>query len=145
AEQIDQPELDSYASEYFFLDEQGRMEFHAPVNGFTTSGASGATRSELRERVADYSLSAWDPNNIGPRVISVTIQGDSTYISGGSNPRQEMIGCQIHGDSGTPPSYAAAEYHVSTPRIRIFGGDPRTVSTGDFRDNPVQGITPDTY
>src|SRR5690606_42125269 len=98
----------------------------------------GPTRSELREREADYSLSAWDPNTTELRGMTVTLQADATNISGGYNPRQEMIVWQIHGDSGTPPIYAAAEYHVSTPGIIIFVGEPLNGSTGDFRDNPVQ-------
>src|SRR5690606_14161200 len=145
AEQIDQPELNSYASEFFYLDDQNRMVCHAPVDGYTTSGESGATRTELREHEADYENSAWDPRTTALRSLTLTTQADATNISGGTEPRQEMIIWQVHGDGGTPPLYLAAEYHVSTPRIRLYASDPFFGSDGDYRDNPVVGITPDSF
>jgi ribonucleotide reductase alpha subunit len=126
ADQIDQPALATYFDPaYFILDSTGRMVFTAPVNGATTSGASGATRSELREHEAgSYSNSAWDPNTTGRRQLTVTLRADATSITGGTTPRQEMIIFQIHGASGTPPLYLAAEWTSSgspvTPRIRLY-------------------------
>src|SRR5690606_33420980 len=140
AEQINQPELDSYASEYFFLDAEGRMAMLAPVDGFTTSGESGATRCEFRERdLPGYTPSAWSIYDRAGRSLTVSGYFDPTSIEGGSNPRKEMIIGQIHGDLGSPPIYLAAEYHVSTPRIRLFKYNG---SNSAGIGNPVVGIEP---
>jgi hypothetical protein len=49
-----------------------------------------------------------------------------------------MIFAQIHGAGDSPiPLILAAEYHVATPRVRIFKNGPGL-------DNPVVGITPST-
>src|SRR5690606_33463144 len=140
AEQINQPELDSYASEYFFLDAEGRMAMLAPVDGFTTSGESGATRCEFRERdLPGYTPSAWSIYDRAGRSLTVSGYFDPTSIEGGSNPRKEMIIGQIHGDLGSPPIYLAAEYHVATPRIRLFKYNG---SNSAGIGNPVVGIEP---
>jgi len=148
AEQIDQPELDSYASEFFHLDEDGRMVFVAPVEGATTSGESGATRSEKRERESDYSLSGWDPATTGRRQLTVVCRVDGTSIdgpvAGTEGRRQEVIFFQIHGTSGTPPIYLTAEWTssgnpIGTPRVRMF-----VSGSGLSNANLVSPITPDT-
>ena len=155
AAQIDQPELASYTHpDFFVMDEQGRMVCTAPVEGSTTSGASGATRCEFREREADYSTSAWDPRTTGLRRMTITTQVDATQINplATDQGRREAIFWQIHGESGTPPLYLAAEWSANStgtmlaePRVRLYGGDPLNGSTGDFRDNPIINITPDTF
>lgn len=138
AEQINQPELDSYEDEHFFLTNEGRMRFVAPVVGATTSGASGATRAELRGREANYDLEAWDPHITGRRQVTLTTRVDASNITGGSNPRKEAIFFQIHGAGDSPiPLILSAEYHVATPRVRIFKNGPGLT-------NPVTGITPTT-
>lgn len=138
AAQINQPELDTYTDEHFFTTAEGRMRFVAPVNGATTSGASGATRSELRAHEANYDEEAFDPYTTGRRQVTLTTRVDATNISGGSNPRKEAIFFQIHGAGDSPiPLILSAEYHVATPRVRIFKNGPGLT-------NPVTGITPTT-
>lgn len=139
AEQIDQPELDTYTDENFYVDEQSRVVCSAPVNGFTTSGASGATRYELRQRrKGTYALAAIDPYGVGRWQMTGTSYVDATSITGGTAPRKEGIFAQIHGAGSSPiPLILAAEYHVATPRVRIFKNGPGF-------DNPVTGITPTT-
>lgn len=138
AEQIDQPELDTYTDEHFFTTPAGRMRFVAPVVGATTSGASGATRSELRAHEANYDEEAFNPHTTGRRQVTLTTRVDASNISGGSNPRKEAIFFQIHGAGDSPiPLILSAEYHVATPRVRIFKDGPGLT-------NPVTGITPTT-
>jgi hypothetical protein len=49
-----------------------------------------------------------------------------------------MIWAQIHGAGDSPiPFVLAAEYHVATPRVRVFLNGPGFA-------NPVTGITPTT-
>lgn len=144
AAQIDQPALATYTDPNFYTDDLRRMVFVAPVIGATTSGESGATRSEGREHESDYSNSAWDPRTTGRRQFTITTRVDGTSIAGGTLPRQEVICYQIHGASGTPPLYLTAEWTssgnpISTPRIRVF-----LSGTGMSNFNAVTGITPDT-
>jgi hypothetical protein len=139
AEQINQPELDGYESDGFYVDEQNRVVCIADVNGFTTSGASGATRRELRQRrKGTYALAAMDPNAAGRWQMTGTSYVDATSITGGTTPRKEGIFAQIHGAGDSPiPLILAAEYHVSPARIRIYKNGPGFA-------NPVTSITPDT-
>jgi hypothetical protein len=138
AAQIDQPALATYTDANFSTTTARRMRFVAPVNGATTSGASGATRSELRAHEADYDDEAFDPATTGRRQLTVTFRADPTSITGGSNPRQEGIVFQIHGAGDSPiPLILAAEWTSGgspvTPRIRIFKNGPGLA-------NPVTGI-----
>lgn len=144
AEQIDQPALNTFTDSHFYSDTERRMVFVAPVIGATTSGESGATRSEGREHESDYSSSAWDPRTTGRRQFTITTRVDGTSIVGGTLPREEVICYQIHGASGTPPLYLTAEWTssgnpIATPRIRVF-----LSGTGMSNFNAVTGITPDT-
>lgn len=144
AAQIDQPELATFASEHFYLDESDRMVGVAPVNGATTSGSEG-TRAELREHEdGSYANSAWDPLTTGRRQLTICCQVDSTSITGGTLPRQEGIFAQIHGATGTPPIYLTAEWTsngtpVATPRVRAF-----VSGTGMSNFNLLSPITPTT-
>jgi hypothetical protein len=139
AAQIDQPALDTYSDDHFFLDNENRMVFVAPIEGATTSGASGATRSELRQRTYAYALAAMDPDAMGlVYQMTVTCYPDPSNITPDPPGRKEMIFCQIHGADDSPiPLILAAEYHVATPRVRTFKNGPGL-------DNPVLGITPTT-
>lgn len=144
ADQIDQPALATYASEWFYLDSLNRMVCIAPVNGATTSGESGATRTELRQHEkGSYTSTAFDPNTTGRRQITLTTRADPTSITGGTLPRQELIIFQIHGASGTPPIYLTAEWTSSgtpvTPRIRMF-----LSGSGLSNTNVVSNITTTT-
>ena len=138
AAQIDQPELATYEDSNYYV-ESGEIVCVAPVQGFTTSGQSGATRTEHREHEAgSYANSAWNPLTTGRRQLTITTKADATGISGGSAPRKEAIIYQIHGAGDSPiPLILAAEYHVATPRIRVFLNGPGFA-------NPVLGITPTT-
>ncbi len=143
AAQIDQPALATYFDANFYVDANGYIVCTAPVNGFTTSG-SGGTRSEGREHENNYANSAWDPNTTGLREFTITTRANPTSITGGTNPRQEEIIYQIHGASGTPPIYFAAEWTsngvpVDPARIRMF-----VSGTGMSNANVVTGITTDT-
>jgi hypothetical protein len=135
--EVAQPELDTYASEYLYLDDQDRMVMVAPVAGFTTGDSA---RSELRE-MQGAAEAAWSLRDPEPRSLTVTGYFDPTNVSGGSNPRPEMIIGQIHGTLGSPPLILAAEYHVATPRIRIYKYNGS--STPGF-GNMLAGITPTT-
>ena len=146
AEQIDQPELDDYSSEYLYLDEDGLMVCEAPVNGFTTSGESGATRTEFREHETNYANSAWNPATTGRRQLTITVRVDGTQITGTAPARrQEVTFLQIHGATGTPPLYLTGEYTTSgnplpgDPRVRLF-----LSGTGMANTNALASITPDT-
>lgn len=125
ATQINQPALATYADPNFNLDGSNMMVCVAPVNGATTSGSTG-TRCELRQHEkADYASTAFDPATTGRRELTLTTRADATSITGGSNPRQEVIICQIHGASGTPPLYLTAEWTsggvtLPSPLIRVF-------------------------
>ena len=139
AEQIDQPQLDSYESANFFVDDDGFVVCRAAVDGYSTSSASGATRMEFRQhRKGTYALAAMNPNSTGRWQMTITTRADPTSITGGSAPRKEMIIAQIHGAGDSPiPLILAAEYHVSPTRVRIYKNSPGFA-------NPVTGITPDT-
>jgi hypothetical protein len=138
AAQIDQPELATYTDANNYT-ENGEIVCRAPVQGATTSGASGATRDEYREHEAgSYANTAFDPLTTSRRQLTITTRVDMTSIAGGSNPRKEGIVFQIHGAGDSPiPLILSAEYHVATPRIRVFLNGPGF-------DNPVVGITPET-
>lgn len=138
AAQIDQPELATYQDANNYT-ENGMIVCRAPVVGATTSGASGATRDEYREHEAgSYANSAWDPLTTGRRQLTITTHVDASNITGGTTPRKESIVFQIHGAGDSPiPLILAAEYHVATPRIRVYRDGPGF-------DNPVLGITPTT-
>lgn len=131
AEQINQPELETFeiaesagGPTAWYVDDLGRIVAVADVDGYTTSGASGATRMELRQRDPNYDLTAFDPHTATQRMTAI-IYPDATNITDGSNPRQEMIIWQIHGAGGTPPLLLAAEFDtVAQPRIRIFKDGP---------------------
>ncbi len=143
AEQIDQPALDSYESANFFVDENGFVVCIAPVDGFSTSAASGATRMELRQhRKGTYANAAMDPNAAGRWQMTITTSADPTSVTGGSNPRQELIIAQIHGAASTPiPLILSAEWtsggNPVTPRVRIFKNGPGFA-------NLITGITTST-
>lgn len=128
--EVEQPELASYSSNYLFLDAQDRMVLTAPVDGFTTGTG---TRSEFRE-MEGGTEAGWNMATSGYRQLTVTGTFD-VAVSGGSNPRDEGIIGQIHGPTGTPPLYLAIEYHVATPRVRIFKDGPGLA-------NVLSGITP---
>jgi alginate lyase/concanavalin A-like lectin/glucanase superfamily protein len=149
AEQIDQPELDSYETSNFFADTvDGRpcVVFRADVDGFSTSEASGATRMELRQHdKSDYDNTAVNPTTAGRYQLTITTYADPTDITGDSTARQELIICQIHGAGDSPiPLILSAEWESGgnpvTPRVRIF-------KNGSGVGNliaPSGGITPDT-
>lgn len=130
AEQIDQPELDDYETDNFFADTvngQPCVVFRADVDGFSTSEASGATRMELRQhRKGTYALAAIDPTGSGRWQLTITTRPDATSVTGGSNPRQELIIAQIHGAGDSPiPLILSAEFDtVSEYRVRIFKNGP---------------------
>src|SRR5207249_2242035 len=112
AEQIDQPALASYSSANFSVESStGWVKCVAPVNGATTSAASGATRMELRQhRKSGYALAAMDPTSSGRWQMTVTTHVDPSDITGGTTPRTEMICAQIHGAGDSPiPLIIAAE------------------------------------
>lgn len=130
AEQINQPELDDYESDNFYVDEDGFVVCVAPVDGASTSAASGATRMELRQhRKVGYANAAMDPNDGTRWQMTITTSADPTSITGGSNPRQELIIAQIHGAGDSPiPLILSAEWTSSgsavTPRVRVFRNGP---------------------
>ena len=130
SDSIEHPELDSYTTDLFKLDELGRMVMIAPVQGATTSG-SGGTRTEFREQDSgvnsDWAMSSAD------RQLTVTGVYDPTSIT----DRQEMIVGQIHGSTGTPPLYLAIDFEASSPRLRLFKNGPGLA-------NIFTGITADT-
>lgn len=142
AAQIDQPELATHTDDHFYTDDDGMMVFVAPVNGATTSAAAGGTRSELRQHLRDgYAEAAIDPNTTGRFQLTVTTHADATNITGGTNPRKEAIIGQIHGAGDSPiPLILSAEYHVATPRVRVFKNGP----SDPVKPNAVTGITPTT-
>lgn len=137
--EIQQPALTTYADEHLYLNDQNHMVFVAPVVGETTGGSS-ATRSELRE-MENGTEAAWAMGSPDARSLTVTGYFDPTNITGGTTPRKEMIIGQIHGELGNPPLYLAAEYHVATPRVRVYKYNGS--STPGF-GNMLAGITPTT-
>jgi len=143
AEQINQPALDSFESAGFFVDDDGFVNCVAPVDGFTTSGASGAVRMELRQHYkSGYANAAMDPNGSGRWQMTITTSADPTSITGGSNPRKELIISQIHGAGDSPiPLILSAEWTSGgspvTPRVRIFKNGPGLA-------NLITGITTST-
>jgi hypothetical protein len=138
-DEIQQPALDTYSDANFHLDTSNRMVMIAPVQGIITGGSSG-TRCEFRE-MQGGTEAAWTPFDLGARSLTVTGTFDPTSITGGTQPRHEMISGQIHGELGSPPLYLAAEYHVATPRIRVYKYNG--TSTPGF-GNMLAGITPTT-
>ncbi len=61
ADQIDQPELATYASEYFKLNEaKTAVVFTAVMGGATTSAGTAFSRTELREYDAQGNKAAWN-------------------------------------------------------------------------------------
>lgn len=122
ADEILQPDLDYYRDpSYFTLDGNNRMVCTAPAVGATTSG-SGGTRSELRE-MDGSNESAWSMSS-AKRRLTVSGYYDPTGITGGSNPRDEMIVGQIHATGGTPPIYITVDYDASPTRMRVFKDGP---------------------
>lgn len=125
---IVQPELDTYTDDNFKLNASNQMVMTAPVQGTTTSG-SGGTRCEFREMEGDDEA-GWNMATTGTRRLTVTGIFDPTSITGGTQPRQEMIVGQIHGPSGTPPMYLSVEFtsgvagNPVTPRLRVYKDGP---------------------
>lgn len=132
AEQIDQPQLatfelpDTGGHAWYVEPDTGRLVAAATPNGFTTSGESGATRMELRQRTQypDYQLVGFDPHTATQRMTAICYP-DATTITGGSNPRQQVIFWQVHGSSGSPPLLLDCDHNsVSEPRIRLYKDGP---------------------
>lgn len=99
-EEISQPQLRSYTSEYFQTDPAtGGIAFWAPINGATTSG-SNYPRSELRENI-DFGF------NSGTHVLNATVT--VTQLPPGS--KSITIG-QLHADglSGSCSIIVELEY-----------------------------------
>jgi hypothetical protein len=124
ADEVLQPELNTYLDANFYLNGSNAMVMSTPVNGTTTSGSS-ATRYEFREMEA-----GWNMATSGYRRLTVSGIFDPTSIVGGSQPRQEIICGQIHGPSGTPPLYLSVEFTSGTggtpvtPRLRVYKDGP---------------------
>lgn len=122
ADEVTLPSLNSYYdTSYFYLDSSSRMVMIAPVNGATTSGSTGV-RTELREWDG-ASRSAWSMASTS-RKLTVSAYYDASSITGGSNPRPEMIIGQIHATGGTPPIYITADYSVTPTRMRVYKDGP---------------------
>jgi hypothetical protein len=119
ADEILPAALPTYASQYFYLNALGQLVATAPVQGATTSGASGATRSEGREWEGG-ARAAWAFATTAPRQLTVTGYFDPTSIT----DLKTMIVGQIHGVSGTPPIYLTVDYAVASPRLRLFENGP---------------------
>lgn len=129
ADEILQPDLDTYEDDNFFLDGSGNMVMNAPVQGATTSG-SGGTRCELREMWGGVDEADWTPFDEDFHQLTVTMTADPTSCT----DRKEMIVAQIHGTTGSPPIYVAKEHHVATPRLRVYKDGPGV-------GNMLEGIT----
>lgn len=141
-DEIHAPALNTYTSDYFNLVKDNSniacVEFVAPVKGVTTSAASGATRSELREMATANGGSggpgaAWNANDSALHELTVTMTVDPTSITNG---RKEIIIGQIHGTLGTPSLYLAANFNA-TPMVSIFKNGSRIADV-------LSGITKDT-
>lgn len=89
------------------------VEYVAPVEGATTSSASGATRSELREMTGPTrdDKARWTLGEDTRHVLTCTLTCDPSSITGTGTgdhrPRRECIVGQIHNDADTPPLYLA--------------------------------------
>lgn len=118
ATEVTQPTLETYADANFYLDGSNQIVMTAPVQGSTTSG-SGAARCEFREMESGAEAN-WTMASSGFRQLTVTGMFDPTNIT----DRKEMIIGQIHGVTGTPPWYLAAEFHVTPARIRLYKDGP---------------------
>lgn len=131
ATEVTQPTLNTYSDSNFQLNASNQLVMTAPVQGSTTSG-SGGSRCEFREMEsgaeADYTLAG-----SGFRQLTVSAMWDPTNIT----DRKEMIVGQIHGVTGTPPIYLAAEFHVTPARLRIYKDGPGLA-------NVVTDLTPTT-
>lgn len=128
ADEVTQPALETHSDANFYLDGSSRMVMVAPTVGATTSGSS-ATRYELREMEGGVEA-AWSVATSGARQLTVSGIFDPTSITGGTEPRKEIIVGQIHGPSGTPPMYLSVEHTsgtagtVVTPRLRVYKDGP---------------------
>jgi hypothetical protein len=78
ADEVRQPELDTYADDGFYVDAQNRMVMVAPTVGATTGGSS-STRREFREMQGGVEA-GWDAATTGFRQLTVTAIWDPTSI-----------------------------------------------------------------
>lgn len=124
------PALNTYEHPQYFqivTDSAGVkcVEFTAPVKGpgiVTTSGESGAARSELREMASDNGGSsgpkaAWSMTDNAVHELVVTMTVDPTAIVNG---RKELIIGQIHAAGGTPPVYLAVDFNTLPGKVQVF-------------------------
>ncbi len=91
ADQIDQPDLATYSSEWFKLnDAKTAVVFTSIMGGATTSAGTAFARTELRERDANGEKSAWDcANDVRSMTIRQRILKTPTH-------KPEMSVGQIH-------------------------------------------------
>jgi hypothetical protein len=128
------PELATFKhDQYFFVGGDGWVNYVAPVDGVTTSAASGATRSELREMLSGLTKASWGFNDGKSHALTVTLTCDSTSISG----RKECIVGQIHDATGTPPIYLAINQNSLPGKLVLFKNGP---NAGDL----LTGLQPST-
>jgi hypothetical protein len=137
-DEVYQPALATYSNSSFFRvgSDGACVEFIAPAVGVTTSAASGATRTELREMLDNSGSGAksnWGFNDGANHSLTVTMTCDPTSVVG----RKECIVGQIHDAGGTPPIYLAINLNSNPGALNIFKSGP---SDGAL----LTGITPTT-
>lgn len=140
-----QPALNTFRNdEYFYADSDANgpcIVYYAPALGVTTSSASGATRTELREMDTTSGTSpksAWSWTDGRLHSLTVTLSCDATSVVG----RKECIVGQVHGASGTPPLYLTVNQNTAPGKLTIFKNGP---SFADVLTSSLAGNTVFTY
>ena len=111
---------------FFYVNPARELIMYAPVDGVTTSKASGATRSECREEDGRGNLASWGFADGKEHTLTVTMTADPTSIATG---RREGIVGQIHDETGTPPIYLAVNHNPAAGGgtvgvLRLFVNGP---------------------
>jgi hypothetical protein len=157
-DEIEQPALNEYQSDWFAKEDSGALRFRAPVNGVTTSGSDNP-RSELREMSADGQDEAKWSTSEGTHALEIT-QAITRLPEG--NPR--VVAGQVHGEDddlsvfrlegsslyvtkGNDPKYRliTSDYVLGTPfqaKFEVGGGEIKAYYNGELKATIEQ--EPDT-
>ena len=130
---VHQPQLSSFSDPDYFHTGSDRfghyLEFRVPASDrsaarpgdvvTTTSKASGAARTELRQ-TTNGELAAWSLDGEDVYELTVTLTCDATSIS----DRQEVIVGQIHGPGSKPPVILSMD-HSRGGALEFYKQGPR--------------------
>lgn len=116
-----QPALASFSdvNDFYVGSDGASVVYVAPAQGVTTSAASGATRSELREMadaLSSSDLASWGFGDGKTHSLTCTLTADPSAMT----IRKEVIVGQIHDNTGTPPVYLSVNNNSGVNSVDLF-------------------------